>query len=113
MENVIFDGRKISQRRYQNRIFPNRVHKEIIFRKMSKNGGERVRGGGCTYLWFRRVPWGSVGLCRQIRGMAAPMAYTFGISKVPLNPTRLMAQWAGGLVSPMSTGKKRKESIRI
>ena len=27
MENVIFDGRKIFQRRFQNRIFPNRVQK--------------------------------------------------------------------------------------
>ena len=37
MENVVFDGRNIFQRRYQNRTFPNRVHKKIIFRKMSKN----------------------------------------------------------------------------
>ena len=36
LENVIFDGRKIFQRRFQNRIFPNRVHKKNIFRKMSK-----------------------------------------------------------------------------
>ena len=44
MENVVFDGRNISQRQYQNRTFPNRVHKKNIFRKMSKNGWEWVRG---------------------------------------------------------------------
>ena len=33
MENVAFDGRNIPQRRYQNRTFPNRVHKKTFFEK--------------------------------------------------------------------------------
>ena len=38
LENVIFDGSCIFQRQYQNRTFPNRVHKKKnIFQKMSKN----------------------------------------------------------------------------
>ena len=37
MENVVFDGRNIFQRRFQNRTFPNRVHKKIIFRVFSQS----------------------------------------------------------------------------
>ena len=43
MENVIFDGRKIFQRRFQNRTFPNRLRKKNIFRKMTKNA-QNFRG---------------------------------------------------------------------
>ena len=72
MENVVFDGRNISQRRYQNRTFPNRVHKKIIFRKMSKNGGEGGRVGGCDL-------GGKLHFVRAHRRRNAPRAYTKGI----------------------------------
>ena len=52
MENVVFDGRNIFQRRYQNRTFPNRVHKKIIFRKMSKNEQTKTGLDNCSELSF-------------------------------------------------------------
>ena len=43
LENVIFDGSFIFQRRYQNRTFPNRVHKKSHFSK-SFGGGHKGHG---------------------------------------------------------------------
>ena len=41
MENVVFDGRNIFQRRFQNRTFPNRVQKKNMFNKWTKLNGRK------------------------------------------------------------------------
>ena len=79
MENVVFDGRNIFQRRYQNRIFPNRVHKNSFFEKCPKMEGRGVGGGPAPpgeggAIWGENcTSWG------VHRRRNAPRAYTKGI----------------------------------
>ena len=72
MENVVFDGRNIFQRRFQNRTFPNRVHKKTFFEKCPKMGGRGLLPGG--WGLFPRFPASDL-------PMEPPEAYTFGIER--------------------------------